>query len=571
MTSPDREVRSEPLPAIDFTRYYQYEELVGHLRALVAARPQFATLESIGKSLEGRDLWLVTLTNAATGPALEKPGYWIDGNTHAGEVTGSTACLYTIWWLLNEYGSDARATELLDHQTTYILPRLCPDGAEYYFTTPYYIRSNTRRYPYPDVRPGFAEADVDGDGRILLMRIADPNGAWKASARDPRIMRPRDFDDSGGTYYTLLDEGYIKDYDGWRFEMAPDPHGIDMNRNYPHQWAGRDEEHGGGPYPLSEQEVRAEMDCWRARPNINGFYTYHTAGGVLLRPFSTLPDDAFPTEDLAVYKHFGDRGQAITGYRHASTYHDFRYDPKGVTHGGMDDSAYDLFGWFGFTPELWDLPGEAGIKDRKWIEWDRGHPEEDDLAIMRWNDAELGDQGFVNWYPFDHPQLGSVEIGGFPYKTVTQNPPPKYLPGIIEKHARFTLALALSAPRLALARTAVQRLGDDTWQITALVENQGFLPTDTSRQARKRQTVRPIVVTLDLPEGAALIGGKARDEIGQLEGRAQAVNRLWAMDDPGSRSRRLDWTLRAPAGMTLTLTAAAERAGTVRATLTLEG
>ncbi len=558
-----------PLPTIDFTRYYRYDDLVHHLRELVAARPNLATLESIGQSLEGRDLWLVTLTNQATGQALDKPGFWIDGNTHAGEVTGSTACLYTIWWLLDAYGSDPRATDLLDHQTTYILPRLCPDGAEYYLTNPSYIRSSTRLYPYPEPRPGLTEADIDGDGRILLMRVPDPNGAWKASMMDPRIMRQRDFDESGGTYYTLLNEGYIHEYDGWRFEVAPDPHGIDLNRNYPYQWGARDEERGGGAYPLSEPEVRAEVECWRQRPNINGFYTYHTAGGVLLRPYSTLSDDALPTEDLAIFKHFGERGQAMTGYRHASTYHDFRYDPKGITHGCMDDTAYDLFGWFGFTAELWDLPGEAGIKDRKWIEWDRWHPEEDDVAIMQWNDAHLGDQGFVNWHPFEHPQLGRVEIGGFPYKTVEQNPPPQFLQPIIEKHARFTLAMALAAPRLALPRTQVERLGPDTWQVTALVENQGFLPTDTSRQARKRGIVRPISATLTLPAGASLVVGKDRTEIGQLEGRALSLGRLWALDDPGARSQRLDWTIRAPAGSAVVLTVAAERGGTVRATLQL--
>lgn len=560
----------EPLPEIDFTRLYRYEELVQHLRALVGARPHLASLESFGQTLEGRDLWLVTLTNTATGPALEKPGYWIDGNTHAGEVTGSTACLYTIWWLLSEYGNDSRITDLLDHQTTYIAPRLCPDGAEYFLTTPYFIRSNTRHYPYPEVRDGLEQEDIDGDGRILLMRIVDPAGAWKASDKDPRVMRPRDFDETGGTYYTLLPEGQIRNYDGWRYDLAPNPHGIDMNRNYPHQWAGRDEEQGSGPYPLSENEVRAEMDAWRARPNINGQYTYHTSGGVLLRPFSTLADDAFPTEDLAVYKHFGDRGTAITGYRHASTYHEFRYDPKSVTHGGADDSGYDLFGWYAFTPELWDLPNEAGIKDRKWIEWDRSHPEEDDLAIMRWNDAQLGDAGFVNWHSFEHPQLGPVEIGGFPSKTMEYNPPPHYMRGIIEKHATFSLSLALASPRLALTRAQVTRLGDDTWQITALIENHGFLPTDTSRQARKRQVVRPIIATLDLPDGAECIAGKERAEVGQLEGRSQAVDRLWSYDEPGSRSTRLDWTIRAVAGAIVTLTAAAERAGTVRVALTLE-
>src|SRR5579884_443127 len=139
-----------PLPRPDFTCYYRYDELVEHLRSLVEARPHLAAMESIGKSYAGRDLWLVTLTNTAIGPAQEKPGYWIDGNTHAGEVAGSTACLYTIWRYLNDYGSDPRVTDLLDHQTTYILPRLCPDGAELYLTTPALLRSSVRHYPYDE-------------------------------------------------------------------------------------------------------------------------------------------------------------------------------------------------------------------------------------------------------------------------------------------------------------------------------------------------------------------------------------------------------------------------------------
>src|SRR5579885_1109236 len=83
-------VHQEFDPAKGVLSYYTYEVLTKLLHDLVGAYPQLAEIESIGQSLEGRDLWVVTLTNQATGPALEKPAYWIDGNTHAGEVTGST-------------------------------------------------------------------------------------------------------------------------------------------------------------------------------------------------------------------------------------------------------------------------------------------------------------------------------------------------------------------------------------------------------------------------------------------------------------------------------------------------
>src|SRR3712207_7217418 len=48
--------------------------------------------------------------------------YWIDANTHAGEVTGSAVALYTIGHHLANYGRDPRVTTLLDEHTLYVLP-----------------------------------------------------------------------------------------------------------------------------------------------------------------------------------------------------------------------------------------------------------------------------------------------------------------------------------------------------------------------------------------------------------------------------------------------------------------
>ena len=107
-------VHQEFDPTKGILSYYTYDVLTGLLRDLVESHPQLAQLDSIGKSLEGRELWLVTLTNQATGPAIEKPAYWIDANTHAGEVTGSTVALYTIWSYLTNYGVDETITRVLD-------------------------------------------------------------------------------------------------------------------------------------------------------------------------------------------------------------------------------------------------------------------------------------------------------------------------------------------------------------------------------------------------------------------------------------------------------------------------
>src|ERR671914_2418442 len=168
----------------NFDAYLRYDELTQALHALAEEHPRFCKVESIGKSYEGREIWLAELTNAETGPAAQKPAFWVDGNTHAGEVTGSMAALYLIETLLEGYGSDECITNLLDRQAFYVLPRLSPDGAERYLTTPHSLRATPRPWPEPEEEPGLQPDDVDGDGNIVQMRVADENGEWRVSDGD---------------------------------------------------------------------------------------------------------------------------------------------------------------------------------------------------------------------------------------------------------------------------------------------------------------------------------------------------------------------------------------------------
>jgi murein tripeptide amidase MpaA len=92
----------------------------------------------LAKSFAGRDIWLVEITNTRTGPASEKPGFYIDAQIHAEEHATSATALYAIWHLLTNYGSDEEVTRLIDRQAFYIIPRINPDGAELSLCPPYY-------------------------------------------------------------------------------------------------------------------------------------------------------------------------------------------------------------------------------------------------------------------------------------------------------------------------------------------------------------------------------------------------------------------------------------------------
>ena len=546
----------------DFSHYYPYAELVSFLKNLASSYPNLISLTSIGKSYENRDIWLTTLTNQATGPYLEKPAYWIDANTHAGEVTGSAVALYTIAHLLRQYGHNSQITRLLDHYTVYILPRLAVDGAEKYLTTPYLLRSSIRPYPHTDEKPGLYPEDINGDGLILQMRQKDTCGAWKISEQDPRIMVRREPEEFEGTFYTLLTEGLIRDYDGYNFTTSPTLEGLDFNRNYPVYWVPEGEQQGAGDFPFSEPETRAEAEFWANNTNINGFVTYHTYSAVMLRPYSTHPDEYFPVEDLEMYKYIADKGKAMTGYECVSVYHGFRDHPKEVTNGAMDDYGYDHFGWYGFTVELWDAPTQAGVKKDDFIQWFRWHPLEDELKLQRWNDENLAGKGFINWQSFHHPQLGEVEIGGWDFKNVWQNAPEKYLPDLCEKQCQFTIAHALMSPLLAISRLDLKSEGNGIYHLVLQLENQGFLPTYTSKKALERKIVRPIQVKLNLADEVSLIVGKLEQEIGHLEGRS---NKVYSSLAHGLDYRcTVEWVIKGVSGQEIEIIAIAERAGTVR-------
>ena len=160
----------------DASKYYTYDEITAMLEGWAAEHGGICELSSIGSSTEGRELWLLTITDAGTGPHDEKPAMWLDANTHAGEVTGCTALLHFTDMVLSGHASgDEVYTRLLATSTLYILPRFCPDGAELYLTTPYTCRSTPILWPQmPEDIPGFRQEDVDGDGHITMMRIPDP-------------------------------------------------------------------------------------------------------------------------------------------------------------------------------------------------------------------------------------------------------------------------------------------------------------------------------------------------------------------------------------------------------------
>ncbi len=550
-------------PALEFDCYREFGEVEQFLRDAAEHRPELASLESIGKSYQGRDLWVMTITDPSTGEPESKPAIWVDGGVDADEVVSIEAALGVIHRLLTS--DEPEIADLLRRKTFYIAPAVIPDTSELHMRTPERPRDSTQR-PWDDDGDGRLDEDgpedLDGDSQALTMRRESPIGNWTASEEDSRLMRRRRPGDTG-PFYEQWTEGVDNDDDG---EYQEDRlGGIDPNRNYPGNWfIGQ---RGNGPFAGSETEVRALMDFAVAHPNIAASQHFHSSGGVVLRPPS-VPDWKLPRGDLELYQRLGERGLEVTGYNLATSVYDWNWprgsgnkkggqiwrDKEGDLHGGPSrldgyaayggsiDALYEIFGVVAFANEIYQM-GEDDDGDGRIEQHER----------LRWDDEELGGAVFKEWESFEHPQLGTVEIGGW-RKFGANNPLSADLDEEVQRNVEFVLMQARNTPDLEIRNFEAIALGGDVYRIEATVANDGFSPTELAvRTANGRAT--PVRVKVG-GKGVEVLSGQARLDLGVIGGHSE---------------RDVEWVVRAAAGTTLHIKAHHPKGGTVGAARTLTG
>ncbi len=499
---------------IDWTHYHNYSETTTILKNFAGKYKHLCRLYSIGKSFQGKEIWCMEITDYTTGSPETKPGMYIDGNTHAGEVSGAEVCLYVIDYLFNYFGNDPFVTRLVKNRVFYILPKINPDGSDSYLRKPS-DPVDPKLKKVDDDEDGLMDEDgpkdLNGDGIISIMRVFDENGPLKTSPKDPRLMVTREIDGKG-EWRIIGPEGLDDDNDGRINEDPPGRVRTVSNRNYPAYWAPEWVQSSAGPYPLSEPEAKAQIDFILAHPNIAGIQAHHTHSGVILRPYCNLGDEHIPAQDMRSFMAIGAMGTKITGYPVLSVYNDFTTDKSNPRHGVFVDWAYDHFGALAYTTEIWKAPGETGKSVFEGT---------DENIAMEWNDKELGGKGFVNWTKFDHPQFGEVEIGGWISNYFTQNPPAKFMEEEWKKNCFFELKHAEMLPFLEIEKIEKESLGDNLFLLTATIMNEGYLPTNVTQKAIDNRLAKPVLATIKL-EGAELLIGEPEVDLGHIPGNSPA-------------------------------------------------
>lgn len=247
-----RSLTGQPSPKAGL--YPTVPEVEQQLKDWAAQHADVASLVSIGRTEENRDIWALRIGRAAEGT---KPGLLVTGTTHAREWNTLATAMNVGRTLIEGYGQDARATSIVDNAEVWIVPCLNPDGYAYTRETDNMWRKNRRPVMPHDTGCGTgtcATADPGqplGIGVDLNRNYYDGNPAHFALYR-PDGDKPCDTSDDSGPGYD-------------------DP----TSDNY------------RGPQGASEKEVQAVAAFFLNRSNVRGVIDHHSYGGDIMFPVAS--------------------------------------------------------------------------------------------------------------------------------------------------------------------------------------------------------------------------------------------------------------------------------------------
>lgn len=582
--------------------YRNYDELTNSLVKLNNDNKTFINLESIGKTKQNKDLWLVTIANKKRIASNERPALLIVANLEADHLFGSEMALSTIKYFMDNYSSNSQLKKVIDENTIYIIPRLNPDGAEMAFEK---IKTGMRTNLNSFDNDNDGRLDEDGtedlnkDGLITFMRVKDPNGLYMIDPTDNRLMKKADPKKGEKGEYSIYWEGIDNDGDGF---INEDPKGgVDLNRNFQHEYPYYTE--NAGLHMISENESKALMDWLLKNKNVAAILTYGLSDNLIIAPnekgklatdrelnvikfanesfseankigmFSKtrrdfnfewrfrdednqesnqsrrparLPVTDYNKSDLEYFKTISDKYKEITQIKKQPVVR----TPKGA----FFQYGYFQFGVPSFSTPAWgfELADDNKLQDKSRIE-NQLKDINIDKELLTWLDQN-NPSAFINWKSFNHSELGELEIGGFsPYNI--SNPPSSFIDKLGTKHAEFAFYLTTLFPRVKIAKTEIKNHGGGIFSIKAEIENEGFLPTSLE-QGIVARSVKPIMVQLNIKPEQIITGNPKTNFIAKLEGSGKRV--------------KFEWLINAQSGEKIELKVVSEKGGNDTAILILK-
>ncbi|MFT5289967.1 MAG: hypothetical protein ACI82F_002038 [Planctomycetota bacterium] len=482
----------------------------------------------LGESAGGRPLLGVVLATPGPIPARERTTVLIVGGLDGRSCNGTEAAVRVIEDILG-------AMERLSPQiAVVVVPWANPDGLTATFEGRISARNGA---PLDEDLDGFVDEDgpddIDGDGVILSMLVADPEGPL-ARAEDARFLRPATAQDQ--ERWRLVPEGRDDDNDGSYNEDGPG--GQRLDASFPVGWSpGLDT----GSAPLSSPEARALVDLVRSRRVAVALFLQGNHGGIAI-PGGTPAVRGMLGETVAADKQAWHELGHLLGQSEDTEVIDL-LDITGSMRGGHPvDWLYSSHGVLAAEWALWGpnygqaQPSQTALREgsyRRRGDDPTGLEVSDPLAGVateerrwaHWLDDTRGGMGFVDWLPVELGDGQRALVGGWEPRTRV-NPPEELLPGVVGRVGSSVLDLLEGLPQLDVEMSTISRSGGVV-EVTLRVRNNGGLPSGVGPLSGDGSG--GLRLELELPEGAELLAGETLVQLGHLPAGAASASFTWLL------------------------------------------
>lgn len=489
--------------------YQNHSQIASRLKAINSKFGTKATVQSIGKSKGGHDIFVLTL---GKGNTTNKPAIAILAGIDGQHLAGTEVAIQ----LAEKLVANDSLSQLLDTKTFYIIPSINPDAQEQFSAKLKFERSGND-VDTDDDRDGRLNEDpfedLNNDGQITFMRIEDPTGTYIISKDDPRVMVKADPAKGEIGKYIVLTEGIDNDKDGLFNEDGIGGVNIDKNGTYDYPIFTQ----GSGEYAASESETKALLDYLYQSKNIFAVLTFGPANNLSEAPKFDKSKTAkriitgILEKDAAVGEQISKLYNTQTGLKDAPAM------PQ--TKGNIAQTAYFHYGRYSFSTPTWWAPKVTAAKDSSKKEASKvpdKSGDNDDIKYLKWADTQKITNAFVNWQSIKHPDFPdkNVEVGGIaPYAKL--NPPVAYLNEITDKHLKFLSAFVKQMPDIQVVNVQSEAVSAGLTRVSVQVVNKGLLPTNAEIGDRVRW-VQKVKTELKLSGNQTIISGKKINLRGSL-------------------------------------------------------
>ena len=488
--------------------YSNFTQQTNRINALAKNYPQFAKLTSLTKTAGGKDIWQITIGSGNTG---SKPAIVVMGGVEGNYLIGMELALGFAENLLQGSTSDS-IKALLNKTTFYVYPNMSPDAMEQYFAALRYERQGNATITDDD-RDGRTNEDsfddLDGNGKITLMRVESPIGEYRINGDDPRSMVKADPAKGEKGKYILYTEGIDNDKDGIFNEDGEG--GVWFNKNLTYKLPSFSP--GSGEFAVSEKETRALLDELFERFNVYAVVSFGSNNN-LSTPY-TYNAQAATQPLIAGWLQQDVRADSMVSDLYNKTVN-MKDAPKTTAAGGDFLSwAYYHYGRYSFSTPGWWVPKTKPDSTKN----QKAFTADDAVAnYLRWAESQGITNSFTEWKTIQHPDFPNqkVEIGGLdPFVLI--NPPYKLVGDLVKKHAAFLVKLAGYQPEVDIMNVKTEKIGNGLTRITVDIVNKGALASH-SKLGERSYWVKRINVKVNTEANQSVISGKKIQTLNSLEG-----------------------------------------------------